>query len=82
MASNNQRGYTAGRFAMDLGGQFAGWIGSIEGGHATSDVVSPGARLKPGAGCRAHLARVEEWMSGRGRTGVRGGIGREGARAP
>ena len=39
MASNNQRGYTAGRFAMDLGGQFAGWISSIEGGHATSDVV-------------------------------------------
>jgi len=24
---------------MDLGGQFAGWISSIEGGHATSDVV-------------------------------------------
>lgn len=39
MASNNQRGYTAGRFAMDLAGQFAGWISSIEGGHATSDVV-------------------------------------------
>ena len=33
------RVYTAGRFAMDLGGQFAGWISSIEGGHATSDVV-------------------------------------------
>ena len=39
MATNNQRGYTAGRFAMDLGGSFAGWISSIEGGHATSDVV-------------------------------------------
>jgi phage tail-like protein len=39
MATNNDRVYTAGRFAMDLGGQFAGWISSIEGGHATSDVV-------------------------------------------
>jgi len=39
MATNNERGYTAGRFAMDLGGQFAGWISSLEGGHATSDVV-------------------------------------------
>jgi phage tail-like protein len=41
MATNdpNKRVYTAGRFAMDLGGTFAGWISSIEGGHATSDVV-------------------------------------------
>jgi len=41
MATNDKdkRGYTAGRFAMDLAGQFAGWISSIEGGHATSDVV-------------------------------------------
>ena len=39
MATNNERAYTAGRFAMDLGGTFAGWISSIEGGHATSDVV-------------------------------------------
>jgi len=39
MATNNDWGYTAGRFAMDLGGKFAGWISSIEGGHATSDVV-------------------------------------------
>jgi len=40
MATNiKDRSYTAGRFAMDLGGQFAGWISSIEGGHATSDVV-------------------------------------------
>src|SRR4051812_40915079 len=39
MATNNDWGYTAGRFAMDLGGTFAGWISSIEGGHATSDVV-------------------------------------------
>jgi phage tail-like protein len=39
MATNDERGYTAGRFAMDLGGAFAGWISSMEGGHATSDVV-------------------------------------------
>jgi phage tail-like protein len=39
MATNTKRSFTAGRFAMDLGGSFAGWISSIEGGHATSDVV-------------------------------------------
>jgi phage tail-like protein len=35
-----QRGYTAGRFALDIGGVPAGWLYSAEGGHATSDVVS------------------------------------------
>jgi phage tail-like protein len=39
MATNNNRAYTAGRFALDLEGSFAGWVSSIEGGHATSDVV-------------------------------------------
>jgi T4-like virus tail tube protein gp19 len=33
------RSYTAGKYAMELNGQLAGWIYSAEGGHATSDVV-------------------------------------------
>ena len=39
MATNNQRSYTAGKFALDLNGDFAGWVSSIEGGQATADVV-------------------------------------------
>jgi phage tail-like protein len=35
-----KRGYTAGKFALDIGGVPAGWIESAEGGHATSDVVT------------------------------------------
>ena len=59
MATNdpNKRGYTAGRFAMDLGGQFAGWISSIEGGHATSDVVVE--KLGPDMIQHKHLAGVK-----------------------
>ncbi len=42
---------------MDLGGQFAGWISSIEGGHASADVVVE----KNGADMiqRKHLAGVK-----------------------
>jgi len=39
MATNDKRAYTAGKFALDLNGDFAGWVNSIEGGHATADVV-------------------------------------------
>jgi len=39
MATNDKRVYTAGKFALDLGGDFAGWISSMEGGQATADVV-------------------------------------------
>lgn len=34
------RGYTPGRFALDIGGTAAGWIQDVEGGHATADVVN------------------------------------------
>jgi phage tail-like protein len=34
------RGYTAGRFAFELGKTTAGWIQSVEGGHATSDIIT------------------------------------------
>jgi phage tail-like protein len=36
----SKREYTAGKFALDIGGVPAGWIESAEGGHATSDVVT------------------------------------------
>src|SRR5262249_21970075 len=39
MATNDKRAYTAGKFALDLNGDFAGWVQSIEGGQATADVV-------------------------------------------
>jgi phage tail-like protein len=34
------RGYTAGRYALEIDGIMAGWLHSAEGGHATSDVVT------------------------------------------
>lgn len=39
MATSDQRSYTAGKYALDLDGKFAGWIKSVEGGHATADVI-------------------------------------------
>lgn len=51
------RGYTAGRFALDLDGQFAGWVSSIEGGHATSDVVVE--KVGPTLIQHKHLAGVK-----------------------
>lgn len=39
MATNDKRSYTAGKFALDLDGDFAGWIQSVEGGQASADVV-------------------------------------------
>lgn len=34
------RGYVAGKYGLELDGVSAGWIWSVEGGHATSDVVT------------------------------------------
>jgi len=39
MATNDKRAYTAGKFALDLNGDFAGWVQSVEGGQASADVV-------------------------------------------
>jgi phage tail-like protein len=35
-----KRGYVAGKFGIEIDGVFAGWVQSVEGGHATSDVVN------------------------------------------
>jgi phage tail-like protein len=37
--ARDRRSYVAGRYGLELDGQFAGWIESVEGGHATADVV-------------------------------------------
>ena len=39
MATADGRGYVAGKYGVELDGIMAGWIWSVEGGHATSDVV-------------------------------------------
>ncbi len=39
MATSDSRSFTAGKYALDLDGKFAGWIQSCEGGYATADVV-------------------------------------------
>jgi hypothetical protein len=36
------RSYTAGRLALELDGQFAGWLKSFSGGEVASEVVAPG----------------------------------------
>src|SRR6266568_803117 len=52
-----QRGYTAGKYGIELDGQFAGWIYSADGGDATSDVVLE--RLGPDNIQHKHLAGVK-----------------------
>jgi len=39
VTGGKERRYTAGKYGIELDGQFAGWIESAEGGDATSDVV-------------------------------------------
>lgn len=34
------RGYVAGKYGLELGGQMAGWVASASGGGATSDVIA------------------------------------------
>ncbi|MSP60389.1 MAG: hypothetical protein EXR72_08615 [Myxococcales bacterium] len=48
--TQSARAYTAGKYALELDGINAGWLHSVEGGHATSDVVSE----KVGAGHTVH----------------------------
>lgn len=38
--ATDRRSYTAGKYAVELDGVMAGWVQSVEGGHATSDVVT------------------------------------------
>ncbi|MFI5263995.1 MAG: phage tail protein, partial [Candidatus Kapaibacterium sp.] len=39
-AIGDKRGYSAGHYALDLDGRSAGWLQSVEGGHATSDLIN------------------------------------------
>jgi len=56
-ATTAARGYTAGKFGIELDGIMAGWLQSAEGGHATSDVVTQ----KTGTGPlqQKHIAGVK-----------------------
>src|SRR5581483_11295620 len=37
--TSTKRAYTAGKYAIELDGIEAGWVSSVEGGNASSDVV-------------------------------------------
>jgi phage tail-like protein len=65
------RGYTAGHFALDLDGNSAGWLQSVEGGHATSDVTGDDndpKRHHPGditLNCGTGMSKgFYDWISG------------------
>lgn len=51
------RSYTAGRYAMDLDGDFAGWIKSVEGGHAKAEVIVE--KIATDIFARKHIAGVK-----------------------
>jgi len=53
----NKRGYTAGKYAIDMGGVMAGWLFSAEGGHATADVVTE--KLGPDHIAKKHISNVK-----------------------
>ncbi|MDO8751617.1 MAG: phage tail protein [Dehalococcoidia bacterium] len=38
--TTDNRSYAVGRYALELDGQFAGWLNSAEGGNATADVIN------------------------------------------
>ncbi|HXY23807.1 MAG TPA: hypothetical protein VEI73_04105 [Candidatus Acidoferrum sp.] len=40
--TTSPRAYTAGRYTLNLGGQFAGPLNSVEGGNVTADVIAKG----------------------------------------
>jgi phage tail-like protein len=56
--ATDRRGYTAAKFALELDGQFAGWVESWAGGHAASDVVA-GNNLVGGNIQRKHIAGIK-----------------------
>jgi len=53
----SKRGYMSGKFGVDIGGNFAGWVFSAEGGHPSSDVVVE--KLGPELLQRKHVAGVK-----------------------
>ena len=52
----DKRGYVAGKYGIELGDALAGWVQSVEGGHAFSDVVSE--KLGPDHIIHKHIANV------------------------
>jgi phage tail-like protein len=53
----DMRGYVAGKYGIELGGILAGWVQSVEGGHATSDVVNE--KVGPDHIIHKHIAGVK-----------------------
>jgi phage tail-like protein len=53
----SKRGYMPGKFGVDIGGNFAGWVMSAEGGHPSSDVVTE--KLGPDNIQKKHVAGVK-----------------------
>ncbi len=55
--TSDKRGYTAGKYAIELDGISAGWVNSVEGGGATADVITE----KIGADhfAKKHIANVK-----------------------
>src|SRR5438477_6674216 len=52
-----KRGYTAGKYAVEVGKVTAGWVQSVEGGHATSDVITE--KVGPDHIQHKHIAGVK-----------------------
>lgn len=52
-----KRSYVAGKYGIELGGAPAGWVQSVEGGHAFSDVVNE--KLGPDHIIHKHIAGVK-----------------------
>src|SRR4051812_30608997 len=57
MGDIQQRAFGAGKYGLELDGIMAGWTNSVEGGHATSDVVVE--KLGPDHIARKHIAGVK-----------------------
>jgi phage tail-like protein len=55
--TSTKRGYVAGKYAIELDSIEAGWVSSVEGGHATSDVVVE--KLGPDHIQKKHIAGVK-----------------------
>lgn len=56
MATLADRGYTAGKYGLELDGVLAGWVSKVSGGGATADVVSE--KIGPDHVVKKHLAGV------------------------
>jgi phage tail-like protein len=52
--SSTKRSYVASRFGLELDGQFAGWVDSVQGGQAISDVVTGPSSVQ-----KKHIANVK-----------------------